>query len=212
MLAETGAPALVFDAPGASEAGPAPWEVDRMLLRMALSLQRQMLDLEARLEAGAKPDGGTGRGALSPDGQIRELLVHVGHDRTGPSFLQAALANSREVLARRGIGHPTEAGRRRALGPDHRGERAPERRGAGGPPPERFAFSAAQLRVVAQALGRVLGALEADAPGSGAVAARAFRLGPAPQGRPPRGSVLLSRQASSVAGKAPCRIRSRILL
>lgn len=36
------------------------------------------------------------------------MLLHVGHGKTGSSFLQAALANSPEALAAHGLGYPID--------------------------------------------------------------------------------------------------------
>lgn len=55
--------------------------------------------------------------ALRPDRPRRErrlaarpdrVLLHVGHGKTGSSFLQAALANSPEALAAHGLGYPID--------------------------------------------------------------------------------------------------------
>lgn len=51
LLAAQGQPPLVFDAPADRRRGPTTWELDRLMLQMILSLQRQVGDLRAEIAA-----------------------------------------------------------------------------------------------------------------------------------------------------------------
>ena len=42
-------------------------------------------------------------------GEMRRLYLHIGHSKTGSSFLQASFANSVAALAEQGIGYPLAA-------------------------------------------------------------------------------------------------------
>ncbi|QYK40372.1 MAG: hypothetical protein KF887_13185 [Paracoccaceae bacterium] len=51
LLAEQGQPPLTFDTPDEQRRSVTPWEMDRLLLQMVLSLQKQVNELKAELEA-----------------------------------------------------------------------------------------------------------------------------------------------------------------
>jgi len=51
MLAQQGQPPMVYDVPDEKRRDVSTWEIDRMLFQMVFSLQRQVLELQERLDA-----------------------------------------------------------------------------------------------------------------------------------------------------------------